>query len=319
MNKKELILNLLDEKLTSQILYTIFVFGSKEGYYFRQSDLEELFYPEVTGNNTVRQKIKKIKPFFLCNTNQNNKTNFHKYDGINENKELNKNENKFKIIKWTSKKTNKGIPLIPSFKWFEILFDIKLNKKEIQILYDFLQSLDDFKEIKNSLLFPHHTFVNLLDIIKEGFKSNYLNYHLGYWIFGDKFNLIKEEYKINYDKEIQLNKKKGYDFIADKNNDTSILVLKKTLKKYNLDDRINTYNINLIITSIYFSNISAEQINDFNKLIYVIFEPRININNFRDYNLINNQTNISFFIIAISSLIPKDQNYPFQVYKKINL
>ncbi|MDD3976053.1 MAG: hypothetical protein WC996_02260 [Peptostreptococcales bacterium] len=305
MPYKNIILDLLDEKLTSQVLFSIFVFGSRENYYFTQKNLEEIFYPDVTGNNTIRNKIKKIKPFFLETIPDKN--DFHQFDRVDEKKDGSIE------IKWTSKTTNKGNPLIPSFKWFEILFDIKLNKKQIDILFSFLQSVD-FIPIKNRPLFPYHNFTNILEIIKEGLKSNYLNYHLGYWIFGDKFNQIKEEYILNYNKEIKLNKKtKGYDSIADENNNTSSLALKKTLKKYNLENRVNTYNINLIINSIYFSGISNEDIVHFNRLILAVF-------NIKDCNYdVTKFTENLFFVSAFSSCISEEQNWPYKVYEKIKI
>ena len=128
MSEIKEIFGLLEDKRISDLLYTIFVYGSKDGCYFRQSDLENLFSgPDTYGNDTVRRKLKLMENIFI-KIKRNNKTEYHSCDGYPEIKEI--GDSRQFIFKWTNKKTLKGNPIMPTFNWLEKLYNFKLTKEQ---------------------------------------------------------------------------------------------------------------------------------------------------------------------------------------------
>lgn len=210
MQEMKQIFDLLEDKQTSELIYTIFVYGSKDGFYFRQSDLEEIFSsPDSGGNGNIRLKLKSIENLFII---KKKKIHFHKYDGCGM--PLLKENNfgwHYYDIKWSNKTTTRGVALVPTFNWLEKLYKITLTQKQKEELFKYFQvlSMGCNKENKQSK-FPCIGNSNLLKILLNAIELNYLLKHLGKSFFGDNFENARSELRAerrnfttgeNYDKK----------------------------------------------------------------------------------------------------------------------
>lgn len=188
------IFDLLKDKQISNIIYMVYVFGSKEGYHFRQAELESFFAsPEAGKNGSVRSKFKLIDGLFI-EIDKNNKHPFHCCDGHPEIEESN-GEYKYKI-RWTQKTTIKGCPIRPSFKWLKELYDIELTLDQTQELLKYFQMFSEafIEEDKfNKDFFPGVANTNIIEIFANSLELSYIMRYLGQSFFGDNFENARLE------------------------------------------------------------------------------------------------------------------------------
>ena len=193
---RDTILGLLDDKKISDLIFTIFVYGSEKDKYFRQADLEDFFYSEeVSGNNTIRTNLKKIEDLFVI---KNDDVKFHCYDGYKI------NDNKSYSIEWSNKKQSKGKAIIPTFKWMEILCGPRLSKSQENKLFSFYQSFSKepspinysnyLGRIKDINFNNYNKTSNILQILKNELDINFLLELLGDSIFGKHLLLVRKSY-----------------------------------------------------------------------------------------------------------------------------
>lgn len=270
---RDKILALLNDKMVADLIYTIFVYGSERDKYFRQADLEDLFYSEnVSGNNTIRTKLKLINGLFIT---KNDSIEFYAYDGCKI------NDDKSYSIEWTNRKQSKGKAIIPSFKWFEILCASRLTKSEEEKLLLFYQSFSkerspiNYSNYSGRMKDNYGTFnrtTNILQILKNELDISFIVELLGKLIFGKNLPLIKKDYLIH----------------TNSNSNLSILEIYTMCEKYSLNKSLlKKYNFIFLITLL-FDRKQKLSYNDFYQqlasTLTVIYNKDNNVFNFNDIN-----------------------------------
>jgi len=196
MNEKEEIKRLLSGGLSSRIIYTLFVYGSKDTEMFRLKDLQDLLSKNGSGQISTKMKDL-INLGFVEHTKRKNKF----YCSYELNSENFKYALNYKIVWDDTVVTSNGKKLnewqlvyVPKLDWLEKLYDIKLNQEESKLIFNFFQNFQNqyFPEKEfNKSEFPGIHNLNILDLLKEYYLTSWFVNGLGGVFFGKNYVAAK--------------------------------------------------------------------------------------------------------------------------------
>ncbi len=226
MNENKNILKLLEDDISSKILFTIFVYGSEEGKWLTQKDIKAILYPKGSGqSSTVFNDLNKTKLFFDYGSEERFVCKYIFDKDVNKEVPYTIVKNKM-TLNWIDKKKNNWV-YIPKLNWLEELYpSIKLTAVQKDYLYNYFKTFN-YRRVPSSR-FSYDLKNNILDLIKRAYEMNCIFDFLGRAFFGEQLESAREKFnnlKFNAIKKRNLKS-----------------AIKKICEECSLNLKLNSYN-----------------------------------------------------------------------------